>query len=116
MSDRNWRDRALCVGDDPERWFDGKHREHALRICAACPVADKCAEMGEQFGAYRGVWGGVVHHETNAGPSTTQPYIEHEHGTNAGYQAHYAAGTQPCVRCTIAHQFACQEREARRSA
>ena len=99
-----WMVRALCVGADPEIWFDGRRTQEAQRICAACPVMDTCRSVGAN--EYRGTWGGVVRKAASAGPSTTAPYIGYEHGTDAGYSHHLREGTTPCTRCVIAHRFA----------
>ncbi len=101
-----WMDQALCVGSNPEIWFDGYRRAEAQRICAKCPVAEQCREAGAD--EYRGVWGGQDQHRKTVPASRTAPFLD-EHGTNAGYKRHRREGTPPCPRCTIAHQFANRE-------
>ena len=60
-----WRERAACVGRDPELFFavgSGERAERqiaaAKQVCAACPVTRRCAEVALASG-YEGVWGGL---------------------------------------------------------
>lgn len=41
---RDWRDRAACVGQDPELFFSDwvADQDKAIRICASCPVLAQC--------------------------------------------------------------------------
>jgi len=69
--DKNWRDRAKCIGEDPNIFFprdvEGKGRARtttygkAREICKGCPVKVECLEAGrlERFG----VWGGLSENE-----------------------------------------------------
>lgn len=107
-----WMDRALCVGADPDIWFDGSTRAEAKRICGMCPVAAACRTAWPD--AYRGVWGGEVHRPKNPGPSPTVEYLGIEHGTDRGYEQHLAKGQIACGRCQVAHTFANREYENRR--
>lgn len=107
-----WMDRALCVGADPDIWFDGRQRAEAQRICAACPVADACRAAGAE--EYRGVWGGEPHMRKKVGRSPSADYIGYRHGTDAGYSRHLREGTPPCGSCSTAHMFGNRKREATR--
>lgn len=66
----DWRARALCSGDDPERWFPIGERGPVARrqaaeaqiICGHCPVRVPCRDWAldhPQAAAY-GVWGGLT--------------------------------------------------------
>lgn len=101
-----WMDLAPCAStDDPDLWFDSNRRAEAKRICAACPVADRCGTRGEDINAYRGVWGGESRAPHNPGLSTTAPYLEYPHGTPERYRQHVRDGQPPCGRCQIANTF-----------
>lgn len=66
-----WRDRAACIGEDPEIFFHdvgpgalknpGPRAEaawlKAKRICWRCPVMEECARAN--LGEIEGVWGGL---------------------------------------------------------
>ena len=107
-----WMDRALCVGADPDVWFDADTRDEAQRICRMCPVAAACRAAWPD--AYRGVWGGEVHKAKHPGPSPTAEYLGVEHGTEQSYRQHLATDQIPCDRCLVAHRFANREREETR--
>lgn len=99
-----WMDQALCVGADPEIWFDGKRRAEAKRICAECPVAGDCRARGAD--EYRGVWAGEVKNRTSVGPSPALPFIEEQPcGTTRGYDRHLRNNQPACARCLIAHRY-----------
>jgi WhiB family redox-sensing transcriptional regulator len=100
-----WMDRALCVGADPEVWFDARRRAEAQRVCGMCPVAEKCRTAWPD--AYRGVWGGEVHMSKNAGNDVAD-YLR-EHGTEQGYKQHLKDGTPACGNCLVAHMFSVRE-------
>lgn len=109
-----WMDRALCANsDDPDLWFDPNRRREAQRICATCPVADRCQDRGSEVNAFRGVWGGEARALTGPGPSTTNEYLEPDHGTPARYRQHLRDKTPACARCLIAHQYEQAKYEAR---
>ncbi|MET0693491.1 MAG: WhiB family transcriptional regulator [Propionibacteriaceae bacterium] len=61
----NWRDQALCLGEDPELFFPTSERrgsrqlERAKSVCAACPVRINCLQNAVDVGAVHGVWGGL---------------------------------------------------------
>lgn len=69
----NWRDRAQCIGEDPELFFpprQGRKRARdtaapALKFCARCPVQDSCLFEALRFGD-SGVWGGTIEAERRA--------------------------------------------------
>lgn len=111
----SWMDSAACRpgnGHDPNLWFDGRYRHRAQQICSQCPVQGPCRQLGRDIDAYRGVWGGEVHHLKSVGHSPTQPYIGYEHGTNAGYSMHMRDGSAPCTRCRTAHNYTRRAYEA----
>ena len=107
----DWMDSALCVGADPDLWFEGRHIEEAKRICAACPAAEACRAAGAA--EYRGVWGGEVHKRKSVGPSPSLEYLGFPHGTDAGYSRHLREGTPPCGSCSVAHSYGNREWEER---
>ena len=69
-SDPNWRNRAACLGTDPETWFplnDAEYgpallqAEDAKAICNnRCPVRDACLEWALATNQGFGVWGGLT--------------------------------------------------------
>lgn len=57
-------DAALCRQADPEVWFDSEHgQQTAKRICARCPIVDRCREVALANGEQEGVWGGLTPEE-----------------------------------------------------
>jgi WhiB family redox-sensing transcriptional regulator len=69
----NWRDRAACIGEDPELFFpDGStgsalHQiEEAKAVCRRCPVAEICLRWALDSGQDAGVWGGMSEDERRA--------------------------------------------------
>lgn len=61
----DWRADAACLGEDPELWFpvgtEGPAQVQAAaaqEICAHCPVAEQCYQLGLALGAKSGIWGG----------------------------------------------------------
>jgi WhiB family redox-sensing transcriptional regulator len=60
-----WRDRANCIGTDPESFFfdENQTRIPALvkKVCAACEVRSECLDAGmdEDWG----IWGGMTKSE-----------------------------------------------------
>ena len=59
----DWWDDAVCRDLGPERFFPDSDLaeafEPAVKVCAGCPVAAPCLEMGMSFpGTPFGVWGG----------------------------------------------------------
>lgn len=65
----SWRDKARCLGEDPERWFPVGSRndkaaraaatEYARGICGECPVRVSCARDALKTGKTQGIWAGV---------------------------------------------------------
>ncbi|MGI9605581.1 MAG: WhiB family transcriptional regulator [Acidimicrobiales bacterium] len=58
--DPNWMARGLCANQPPETFFpsDGVGVEVAKRICAKCPVQERCLEYALKNRIDHGVWGG----------------------------------------------------------
>ena len=61
-----WRNRATCLGEDPELFFPIGNAgpafvqiEEAKAICRRCEVVDTCLRWAMESGAYTGVWGGL---------------------------------------------------------
>lgn len=68
----DWRDRALCRGEDPELWFPVGSSGPALlqtakakAVCYRCPVRHECLAwaLGAGRDAQAGVWGGASEDE-----------------------------------------------------
>ena len=64
MASHGWRDRAACLGSDPEIWFpydnDRQAQREAAAICKTiCPVQAECLAhaiaVGEQYGIFGGL-------------------------------------------------------------
>jgi WhiB family redox-sensing transcriptional regulator len=65
----DWRDRALCLGMDPELWFPVTGPSpRAKRVCVACPVRAECLAFALAIGA-AGIWGGLTEKERRALPA-----------------------------------------------
>jgi WhiB family transcriptional regulator, redox-sensing transcriptional regulator len=61
-----WRNRATCLGEDPELFFPIGNTgpalvqiEEAKAICRRCEVVDTCLRWAMESGADTGVWGGL---------------------------------------------------------
>ena len=61
-----WRNRATCLGEDPELFFPIGNAgpalvqiEEAKAICCRCQVVDTCLRWAMESGADTGVWGGL---------------------------------------------------------
>jgi len=61
-----WRNRATCLGEDPELFFPIGSTgpalvqiEEAKAICRRCEVVDTCLRWAMETGADTGVWGGL---------------------------------------------------------
>ncbi|MFA5711993.1 WhiB family transcriptional regulator [Mycolicibacterium sp.] len=56
----DWRQRAACIGHDPELWFpkprDTTTAERAEAICARCPVINACRRAAKR--EQHGIWAG----------------------------------------------------------
>ena len=68
-----WRDRAACLGEDPELFFpDGNTRpalvqaEEAKAVCRRCEVTATCLKWSLESGQEAGVWGGLSEEERRA--------------------------------------------------
>jgi WhiB family redox-sensing transcriptional regulator len=68
-----WRDRAACLGEDPELFFpDGNTRpalvqaEEAKTVCRRCEVTATCLKWALESGQEAGVWGGLSEEERRA--------------------------------------------------
>jgi WhiB family redox-sensing transcriptional regulator len=66
----NWRDRAACVGVDPELFFPTGDSgpafvqlEEAKSYCRRCEVAEPCLRWAIDSGQDSGVWGGMSEEE-----------------------------------------------------
>lgn len=57
----DWQDDALCAQTDPEVFFParGGLTVDAKRICAACPVRDKCLEWAMEAKPMYGMYAGL---------------------------------------------------------
>lgn len=65
----DWRDRAACLGADPELFFpigDGRPATTQIAaaklVCQACPVTGACLDWAMAAGV-DGVWGGLDERE-----------------------------------------------------
>jgi WhiB family transcriptional regulator, redox-sensing transcriptional regulator len=65
-----WRDRAGCLGQDPELFFPLGSTGSALdqvnrakTVCAGCPVRHECLEYALVTNQDAGVWGGLTEDE-----------------------------------------------------
>jgi len=68
-----WRDRAACLGEDPELFFpDGNtgpallQLEAAKAVCRRCEVVEACLRFAIESGQDAGVWGGLSDDERRA--------------------------------------------------
>jgi WhiB family redox-sensing transcriptional regulator len=68
-SDPTWRDKAACLGMDPEDWFPVSelesgsaltHVEIVKAICYRCPVIDSCLSWAMDTQQQFGIWGGMT--------------------------------------------------------
>lgn len=116
--DETWREHAACRGQDTNIWFDERHADRALRICAGCPVQRECGQYvvdvqrteGRQL---RGIWGGKGKPAGKA-----EPEARAQCGTYAGYRAHARRHEKVCDECLAArHRYrqGWQERQAEAS-
>lgn len=63
-ADPFWRDRAQCLGSDPDLFHPVKPGPHAgraaaLAVCKSCPVKETCLEVALGMGDVLGIWGGT---------------------------------------------------------
>lgn len=63
----DWRQRAACLGEDPELFFphpsDSIGIEDARAVCRRCPVIDLCRDRALEDREQFGVWGGLSEDE-----------------------------------------------------
>lgn len=69
----SWRDRAACLGHDPESFFPVGCTGSALdqiervkAICLGCPVINDCLEWAMETNQDAGIWGGLSEDERRA--------------------------------------------------
>jgi WhiB family redox-sensing transcriptional regulator len=69
----DWRDRAECLGEDPDLFFPVGTAgsalvqvERAKAVCRRCPVRQACLELAVSEGQQGGVWGGLSEEERRA--------------------------------------------------
>lgn len=55
-----WRERALCRGQDPQIWEDEREPDVAKLICSSCPVKQECLRYAMKAEEPQGVWGGLT--------------------------------------------------------
>ncbi len=68
-----WRDRAACLGEDPELFFPVGNTGPSLlqiaqakAVCDRCEVAEACLKWAIATGQDAGVWGGLSEVERRA--------------------------------------------------
>jgi len=111
-----WKTQGLCSSHpNPDLWFpaDARRRgtfEAARRICAQCPVLDRCKEYADTISASHGVWAGTNRRE----PFRTGKLPPH--GSEAMARRHRRAGEPPCPACLEGERSARRIRKDRRSA
>ena len=67
----DWRDRARCVGRDPELFFPVGDKDEAAKntinkakaVCIRCPVVEKCLSYALETRQDSGIWGGKTENE-----------------------------------------------------
>lgn len=120
----DWREDALCAGENPELWFSpsGMSRDtrKAISICLRCPVRAPCADFAEASQSDYGVWGGRGAVERRTVPGRPRRGTGNrragrpEHGDDAGAQRHRRRGEAPCRECLAGERAASVQREANR--
>ena len=63
MQDQSWKNKAACLGEKVDDYFDNYEEDVELRsvidkVCEECPVRKMCFAAGVS-GKETGVWGGV---------------------------------------------------------
>lgn len=58
----SWRERAACIGADPDLFFDDTRKHEAKAVCEPCPVTEECLgyAVNEPSTSDYGVWGGTT--------------------------------------------------------
>lgn len=63
----DWRDRANCLGCDPELFFTERGDNYTVNaakaICRACVVRQECLDFALAHGEKWGIWGGLSEKE-----------------------------------------------------
>jgi len=64
----DWQRHGACYGKGPDMWFPprgtSRHRIlDAKRICAGCPIRQKCLDYALWHGERQGIWGGLTEAE-----------------------------------------------------
>lgn len=65
ISDRAWREEAICLQTDPAVFFveKGESTVEAKRTCLGCPVRVQCLAYALENDEHFGVWGGLSERE-----------------------------------------------------
>lgn len=63
-----WVTDAVCAQTDPDAWFPDKggSTASAKRICAGCPVRERCLAYAMERRERFGIWGGLSERERRA--------------------------------------------------
>jgi WhiB family transcriptional regulator, redox-sensing transcriptional regulator len=63
--DRDWQNRANCMGVDPDLFFPerGASTREAKEVCRGCVVREDCLEYALANGEKFGIWGGLSERE-----------------------------------------------------
>ena len=130
IRDAEWRQHAACKGKGPDLFFPHEELENgeirylnptpeARALCAACPVAEECAQYAVDTNQTHGLWGGltvrqrrlITPRRSNAGA----PRKPIAHGTVSGYYTHQRREIPPCDECKrAAAAHAAQYKQTRR--
>ena len=54
-----WKNRAECIGEDPDIFFEYLENEKAVKLCQACEVRFECLSYAVENRIRDGFWGGV---------------------------------------------------------
>ena len=123
MADHEWRDRAKCIGMDPDVFHPTQGGDHQTpkAVCngedgdPVCPVREACLDYAVQLGtAALGVWGGTTDAERERKRrkrrrrAVAVPIREGDgdsrHGSKAGYWAGCRCGSCKVARADYARQ------------
>jgi WhiB family redox-sensing transcriptional regulator len=81
----DWRQRAACIGEEPELFFpigSGRQADEqialAKHVCSQCPVIRQCRSIALSSG-YEGIWGGLDDSERRAIRRNVNATIAHSH-------------------------------------
>lgn len=110
-----WFKQAACRGLDPNMFMpqrgENNKIKQAKKICDDCPVKDECRDYGlklSQLFDTHGIFGGLTRQERkkelerrglNVRRWGASDMSAVNHGSNAAYQIHLAAGEKPCNQC-----------------